>query len=95
MACGDITAFDDPAFSAQTHNRILARIAGLDRPCSPRCTAGNASRLSAGVSACMVMETCLASRSGLRLLGIYRDKAVAACEPVKTDIDPVTGIPKL
>lgn len=43
----------------------------------------------------MVMETCLASRSGLRLLGIYRDKAVAACEPVKTDIDPVTGIPKL
>ena len=58
-------------------------------------TAGNASQLSDGASACVVMDAQLASQRGLAPLGIYRGLAVAGCEPDEMGIGPVFAIPKL
>jgi acetyl-CoA C-acetyltransferase/acetyl-CoA acyltransferase len=58
-------------------------------------TAGNASQLSDGASACVVMSAELASRRGLRPLGIYRGMAVAGCAPEEMGIGPIFAIPKL
>lgn len=58
-------------------------------------TAGNASQLSDGASACVVMEAGLAARRGLRPLGLYRGMAVAGCAPEEMGIGPVYAIPKL
>jgi acetyl-CoA C-acetyltransferase/acetyl-CoA acyltransferase len=58
-------------------------------------TAGNASQLSDGASACVVMEGSLAQRRGLKPLGIYRGMAVAGCAPEEMGIGPVFAIPKL
>ena len=58
-------------------------------------TAGNASQLSDGASACVVMEASIAERRGLLPLGIYRGTAVAGCEPDEMGIGPVFAVPKL
>jgi acetyl-CoA C-acetyltransferase len=58
-------------------------------------TAGNASQLSDGASACVVMEAKVAEKRGLTPLGIYRGLAVAGCEPDEMGIGPVFAIPKL
>ena len=58
-------------------------------------TAGNASQLSDGAAACVVMEAGLAARRGLRPLGLYRGMAVAGCGPEEMGIGPVYAIPKL
>lgn len=58
-------------------------------------TAGNASQLSDGASACVVMERGLAERRGLAPLGIYRGMAVAGCAPDEMGIGPVYAVPKL
>jgi len=58
-------------------------------------TAGNASQLSDGASACVIMERSLAERRGLSPLGIYRGMAVAGCAPEEMGIGPVYAIPKL
>lgn len=58
-------------------------------------TAGNASQLSDGASACVLMEAKDASRRGLHPLGIYRGIAVAGCEPDEMGIGPVFAVPKL
>ncbi len=58
-------------------------------------TAGNASQLSDGASACVVMEASIAERKGLLPLGIYRGTAVAGCEPDEMGIGPVFAVPKL
>jgi acetyl-CoA C-acetyltransferase len=58
-------------------------------------TAGNASQLSDGASACVVMEAKLAERRGLKPLGIFRGFAVAGCEPDEMGIGPVFAVPKL
>jgi acetyl-CoA C-acetyltransferase len=58
-------------------------------------TAGNASQLSDGASACVVMERKVAEQRGLAPLGIYRGMAVAGCEPDEMGIGPVFAIPKL
>ncbi len=58
-------------------------------------TAGNASQLSDGASACVVMDAKLAERRGLQPLGIYRGLAVAACEPDEMGIGPVFAVPRL
>ena len=52
-------------------------------------TAGNASQLSDGASACVVMEAAEASRRGLTPLGALRGLAVAGCEPDEMGIGPV------
>ena len=58
-------------------------------------TAGNASQLSDGASACVVMEAKLAEKKGLEPLGIYRGMAVAGCEPDEMGIGPVFAVPRL
>lgn len=58
-------------------------------------TAGNASQLSDGASACVVMDARLASQRGLEPLGIYRGLAVAGCEPDEMGIGPVFAVPRL
>jgi acetyl-CoA acetyltransferase family protein len=58
-------------------------------------TPGNASQLSDGASACVVMEAAVAAQRGLKPLGIYRGIAVAGCPPEEMGIGPVYAIPKL
>ncbi|MEO8715134.1 MAG: acetyl-CoA C-acyltransferase, partial [Acetobacteraceae bacterium] len=58
-------------------------------------TAGNASQLSDGASASVLMEAGEAERRGLSPLGIYRGIAVAGCNPDEMGIGPVFAVPKL
>ena len=58
-------------------------------------TAGNASQLSDGASAAVVMEANEASKRGLAPLGLYKGMAVAGCEPDEMGIGPIFAIPKL
>ncbi|MDH3491825.1 MAG: acetyl-CoA C-acyltransferase [Gammaproteobacteria bacterium] len=58
-------------------------------------TAGNASQLSDGASAAVVMEASFAEKRGLEPLGIYRGTAAAGCEPDEMGIGPVFAVPKL
>jgi acetyl-CoA C-acetyltransferase len=58
-------------------------------------TAGNASQLSDGASAQVVMSGDLANSLGLQPLGAYRGMAVAGCEPDEMGIGPVFAVPKL
>jgi len=58
-------------------------------------TAGNASQLSDGSSAMVLMEGAEAQRRGLQALGAYRGMAVAGCHPDEMGIGPVFAIPKL
>lgn len=58
-------------------------------------TAGNASQLSDGAAASVLMEAKLAEQRGLQPLGAYRGMAVAGCDPDEMGIGPVFAIPKL
>src|SRR5258705_1152294 len=58
-------------------------------------TAGNASQLSDGASACVVMSAKLAEKKGLKPLGTFRGFAVAGCEPDEMGIGPGFAVPKL
>lgn len=58
-------------------------------------TAGNASQLSDGASAAVVMDSKLAEKRGLEPLGIYRGIAIAGTEPDEMGIGPVFAVPKL
>ena len=58
-------------------------------------TAGNASQLSDGASACVIMEAGLAAKRGLNPLGRYIGMAVAGTEPDEMGIGPVFAVPKL
>ena len=58
-------------------------------------TAGNASQLSDGASASVLMESKEAERRGLTPLGIYRGISVAGCNPDEMGIGPVFAVPKL
>jgi acetyl-CoA C-acetyltransferase len=58
-------------------------------------TAGNASQLSDGAAAVVLMEAGEAARRGLAPLGIYRGMAVAGLEPDEMGIGPIYAVPKL
>jgi acetyl-CoA C-acetyltransferase len=58
-------------------------------------TAGNASQLSDGASACVVMEASLAEKRGLEPLGRYVGMAVAGTAPEEMGIGPAVAVPKL
>ena len=58
-------------------------------------TAGNASQLSDGASACVIMDAKLAEKRGIEPLGIFRGLAVAGCEPDEMGIGPVFAVPRL
>lgn len=58
-------------------------------------TAGNASQLSDGASANVIMNSKEAEKRGLQPLGIFRGFAVAGCEPDEMGIGPVFAVPRL
>lgn len=58
-------------------------------------TAGNASQLSDGAAAVVVMSGDLARERGLKPLGVFKGFAVAGCEPDEMGIGPVFAVPKL
>ncbi|NVN87669.1 MAG: acetyl-CoA C-acyltransferase [Rhodopseudomonas sp.] len=58
-------------------------------------TAGNASQLSDGASATVVMSDALAAKKGLKPLGIFRGFVSAGCEPDEMGIGPVFAVPRL
>jgi acetyl-CoA C-acetyltransferase len=58
-------------------------------------TAGNASQLSDGAAAVVVMEGKEAAKRGLKPLGIFKGFAVAGCEPDEMGIGPVFAVPRL
>jgi acetyl-CoA acyltransferase len=58
-------------------------------------TAGNASQLSDGASATLVMSAERAKQLGLTPLGVYRGSAVAGCGPEEMGIGPIFAVPKL
>eukprot|EP00602_Paraphysomonas_sp_CaronLab_P000597 CAMPEP_0185023360 /NCGR_PEP_ID=MMETSP1103-20130426/6037_1 /TAXON_ID=36769 /ORGANISM="Paraphysomonas bandaiensis, Strain Caron Lab Isolate" /LENGTH=397 /DNA_ID=CAMNT_0027555921 /DNA_START=54 /DNA_END=1247 /DNA_ORIENTATION=+ len=58
-------------------------------------TAGNASQLSDGASACLLMEEAEAQRRGLEPLGAFVGFAVGGCEPDEMGIGPTVAVPKL
>ena len=69
----------------------LAPVNGADK----FVTAGNASQLSDGASACVMVEAREAERLGLKPLGAFRGLALAGCEPDEMGIGPVFAVPKL
>jgi acetyl-CoA C-acetyltransferase len=80
-------------------NRPDTTLAGLSALAPVRdggfITAGNASQLSDGASACVLMNAKLAEKRGLEPLGTFRGFAVAGCEPDEMGIGPVFAVPKL
>ena len=58
-------------------------------------TAGNASQLSDGASACVVMSDREAARRGLSPMAVFRGLAVAGCDPDEMGIGPVFAVPRL
>ncbi len=69
----------------------LAPVKGADK----FVTAGNASPLSDGASACVMMEAKDAERANLQPLGAFRGFAVAGCEPDEMGIGPAFAVPRL
>lgn len=78
-------------------NTTLESLGKLDpvRGAGQFVTAGNASQLSDGASACVLMDAAEAARLGLSPLGTFRGFAVAGCEPDEMGIGPVFAVPKL
>ncbi|MFN9474269.1 acetyl-CoA C-acyltransferase [Acidovorax sp.] len=96
---GEVT-YRDVVAARDTCNRpgtTLEGLAALEPVKGPNqfVTAGNASQLSDGSSACVLMEAREAERLGLQPLGAFRGMAVAGCEPDEMGIGPVFAVPKL
>lgn len=92
-------SFEDTTLSQDEGNRpqtTLEGLAGLAPVIDGgTISAGNASQLSDGASACVLMEAGLAEKRGLQPLGIYRGMAVAGNAPEEMGIGPIYAIPKL
>jgi acetyl-CoA C-acetyltransferase len=92
-------SFRDIVLDKEEGNRPTTTLEGLNGLKPVReggsITAGNASQLSDGASAAVVMAAKLAEKRGLQPLGIYRGTAVAGCEPDEMGIGPVFAVPKL
>ena len=89
-----VTLLQDEGNRSDTTAAGLAALKPVVKP-DGTITAGNASQLSDGASACVVMDARLAERRGLQPLGIFRGLVVAGCEPDEMGIGPVFAVPKL
>lgn len=93
VALHDITLDRDEGNRPST---TLESLQGLQPVIEGGCiTAGNASQLSDGASALVLMEGAEAARRGIAPLGIYRGMAVAGCAPEEMGIGPIFAVPKL
>ena len=90
----DVVATHDNCNRASTTLEGLAKLEPV-KGAGNFITAGNASQLSDGSSACVLMEARQAERLGLSPLGAFRGLAVAGCEPDEMGIGPVFAVPKL
>ncbi len=92
-------SFEDVTLTVDEGNRpttTLANLRGLKPVLEGGCvTAGNASQLSDGASACVLLEGAMAARLGNAPLGLYRGIAVAGLAPEEMGIGPVLAVPKL
>jgi len=92
-------SYKEVTLSKDEGNRPETTLEGLTglKPVSNTATitAGNASQLSDGASACVVMDSKLAQQRNLPVLGIYRGLAIAGLEPDEMGIGPVFAIPRL
>lgn len=97
-ATGAIT-YEDVTLAKDEGNRADTTLEGLSGLKPVReggvITAGNASQLSDGASASVLMEASLAAKRGLKPLGRYIGMAVAGTEPDEMGIGPVFAVPKL
>jgi acetyl-CoA C-acetyltransferase len=96
----DVTLAQDEGFRADTTLEGLAKLKpvfadGEVVKTGEFITAGNASQLSDGAAALVLMEAGEASRRGLQPLGAFRGMAVAGCPPEEMGIGPVFAVPKL
>ncbi|WP_313707004.1 acetyl-CoA C-acyltransferase [Massilia sp.] len=90
----EVTVDADTCNRRGTTYEGLAKLAPVMGP-DKFITAGNASQLSDGASACVMMEAKEAERLNLSPLGAFRGLAVAGCEPDEMGIGPVFAVPKL
>jgi acetyl-CoA C-acetyltransferase len=94
-----VTTFKEVTLRKDEGNRPNTTLEGLAalRPvvAGGVTTAGNASQLSDGASACVLIDSKTAERRGLSPLGIYRGIAVAGCAPEEMGIGPVFAVPKV
>lgn len=93
LATQPVTLAQDEGIRADTTREGLARI----RTAMPDGTvsAGNASQISDGAGACVLVSEALAEREGLQPLGRFCGFAVAGCEPEEMGIGPVFAVPRL
>ena len=93
------TSYENITLNKDQGNRPNTTIEGLNTLNSVvengYITAGNASQLSDGASACLLMEAKTAAKNNVTPLGIYRGISVAGCSPDEMGIGPVFAIPKL
>ena len=97
-ATGDISK-QEVTLTKDEGNRPTTNIEGLSSLKAVKengtITGGNASQLSDGAAAVVLMERELAEQRGLKPLGVYRGMAVAGCEPDEMGIGPIYAIPNL
>ncbi len=88
-----VTLYKDEGNRPETNAEGLANLKPVIEGGS--ITAGNASQLSDGASAAVVMEAGEAAKRNLKPLGLYKGMAVAGCEPDEMGIGPIYAVPKL
>ena len=97
-ATGEVS-FEDVTLTADECNRPSTTLEGLASLTAVieggTVTAGNASQLSDGSAAVVVMDSELAAERGIEPLGVFRDLVVAGCEPDEMGIGPVFAVPRL
>ena len=91
----DAVADRDECNRPETTLEGLGKLAPAFKKEGGTVTAGNASQLSDGASACLLMSSDRAKQLGLRPLGVYRGSAVAGCQPDEMGIGPIYAVPKL
>ena len=90
----EVTVTMDECNRPSTTLEALARLEPVKGP-GKHVTAGNASQLSDGAAALVMMDEAEAGRLGLEPLGAFRAFAVAGCEPDEMGIGPVFAVPRL
>jgi acetyl-CoA C-acetyltransferase len=90
----DVTVSQDEGPRPETTPEGLAALKPV-RGEGKTITAGNASQLSDGASACVIMDAKLAETKGLQPLGTVRGFVAAGCEPDEMGIGPVFAVPRL
>ena len=91
----DVTVDKDECNRPQTTIDDLAKLKTVREGEGKFVTAGNASQLSDGAAAVVVMDSKEAERRGLEPLGVFKGFAVAGCEPDEMGIGPVFAVPRL